>query len=70
MKSDCSCVNPAKGYNCVLQGGEWAVIYVQIMQPFGMGYYPAYDYHYSLLPVNHGYLPGYAGKVITFNLAV
>ena len=29
------------------------MIYVQIIQPFGMGYYPAYDYHYSLLPVNH-----------------
>lgn len=46
------------------------MIYAQIMQPFGMGYYPAYDYHYSLLPVNHGNLPGYVGKVITFNLAV
>lgn len=46
------------------------MIYVQIMMPFGMGYYPAYDYHYSLLLVNHGNLPGYVGKVITFNLAV
>lgn len=45
------------------------MIYVRIMQPFGMGYYPAYDYHYSLLLVNHGDLPGYVGKVITFNLA-
>lgn len=49
--------------------GKWAVIYVQIMQPFGMGYYPAYDDHYSLLLVNHGDLPGCVGKVITFNLA-
>lgn len=46
------------------------VIYVQIMWPFGVGYYPAYDYHYSPLPVNHSHLPGYTGKVITFNLAV
>lgn len=46
------------------------MIYVQIMQPFGMVYYPAYDYHYSILPVNHGNLPGDVGKVITFNLAV
>lgn len=23
------------------------MIYEQIMQPFSMGYYPAYDYHYS-----------------------
>lgn len=44
------------------------MIYVQIMRPFGMGYYPAYDYHYSLLLVNHGNLPGYVGKVIAFNL--
>lgn len=44
------------------------MIYVQIMQSFGMGYYPAYDY--SLFPLNHGNLPKYVGKVITFNLAV
>lgn len=49
--------------------GKWAVIYVQITQPFGTGYYPAYDDHYSLLLVNHDDLPGSVSKVITFNLA-